>query len=116
MSVIVVVLEGERQPQAAVKICKALGLSLHTLRDSWLNGRPVVEMEIFEGDYLQKSKIIRIVLKIIEEEGLGAKFYEIPFGEKYSEDQKLNTWAINAQAVVAILDAADKEVERQLGS
>lgn len=117
MSVIAIVLEGRvAQPQALLNFHKALGLSLQLVRDSWMHGDPVVELEIFEGDYQQKSKDIRSVLNIVVEENLAAKFYEIPFGERYADNQKLKTWEIDAALVVSILDAADKEIERQLDS
>ncbi|QJI39400.1 hypothetical protein HKK52_00070 [Pseudomonas sp. ADAK2] len=115
MSIIAIVLDEKvAPPQALLKFHKALGLSLQSVRDSWIHGHPVVELEIFEGDYQQKSKDIRLVLKIIDEENLGARFYEIPFGEKYAGNQNLKMWEIDASIVINILDAADKEVERQM--
>lgn len=115
MPVIAIVLEGEvTQAQSLLKFHKTLGVSLHSLKDSWLNERPIVEVEIFEGDYQEKAKIIRSVLKIIHEEHLVSKFYEIPFGEQYAGNSQLQTWEVDAALVGGILDAADKEVDRQL--
>jgi hypothetical protein len=115
MPVIAIVLEGQvTQAQSLLKFHKTLGVSLHSLKDSWLNERPIVEVEIFEGDYQEKAKIIRSVLKIIHEEHLVAKFYEIPFGEQYAGNSQLQTWEVDAALVGGILDAADKEVDRQL--
>jgi hypothetical protein len=117
MSVIAIVFDGKvAQPQALIKLHKALSISLQSLRDSWICGRPIIEVEIFEGDYQEKSKDLRLLLKIIQEENLSARFYELPFGEQYSGNQKLKAWEIDAQLLVGILDAADEEVERQLNS
>lgn len=117
MSVIAIVLDGKvAQPQALLKFHQALSISLQSLRDSWISGRPIVEVEIFEGDYQQKSKDIRLLLKIIQGENLSARFYELPFGEQHFGNQKLKKWEIDARLLVGILDVADEEVERQLNS
>jgi len=102
--------------QALLRLHKALGVSSQLLKDSWINGRPIVELELFEGHYNQRASTIRLILNIILEEALCAKYYEIPFGDRYSDILQLETWKIDIEIMVGILDAADIEVKRQLDS
>jgi hypothetical protein len=117
MSVLAIVIcEPSPNAKALLRLHKALGVSLQLLKDSWINGTPIVELELFEGHYKQRASTIRLILNIILEEVLCAKFYEIPFGERYSDNLQLKTWEIDVEIMVGILDAADKEVKRQLDS
>ena len=81
MSVLTIVLDGKPVPgKPLLMLYKTLGASLQSIKEAWANGRPVVELEGFEGDYQKKCLVLRSILKILEEYSLGARFYEIPFG------------------------------------
>jgi len=115
MSVIVIVLEKDTYSSvSAVKLHRALGVSLQDIKERWVSGDPILEEEIFEGDYQQHAALIRAILKVINEEKLTAEFYEIPYGECCVGNMKLDTWRIDAALVEGILLAADEEIERQL--
>lgn len=115
MSVIVIVLKKDSYSSVrAVKLHRLLGVSLQDVKEMWVNESPIFEEEIFEGDYQQHAALIRSILTFIDEEKLAAEFYEIPYGEKYAGNKKLDTWQINAALVERVLSAADEEVERQL--
>jgi hypothetical protein len=115
MSVLIIVLDGKPVPgKPLLMLYKTLELSLQSIKGAWTSGRPVVELEIFEGDYQQKCMVLRSILTILDEYGLGARFYEIPFGEQYVDNPQLDTYEITAKLLGSILDEADKEVERQL--
>lgn len=115
MSILIIVLDGKPVPgKPLLMLYKSLGVSFQSIKEAWTSGRPVVELEIFEGDYQQKCMVLRSTLKILDEYSLGARFYEIPFGEQYVDNPQLGTYEINAQLLRSILDEADKEVERQL--
>lgn len=115
MSVIAIVLGRESYSSAnAVKLHRALGISLQGIKGRWVNGDPIFEQEIFEVDYQQHAVLIRAILKIIDEEKLTAEFYEVPYGECYAGNTKLDTWRIDAALVEGILSAADEEIEHHL--
>ncbi len=97
MSVMAIVLERESySSDNAVKLHRALGISLQDIKGRWVNGDPILEEEIFEGDYQQHAALIRAILKVINEEKLTAEFYEIPYGERYAGNTRLDTWRIDA--------------------
>jgi len=73
-----------------------------------------MKKEMFEGDYQQNAVLIRSILKIVNEEKLAAEFYEIPYGEHYAGNTRLDTWRIDAASVEGILSEVEEEVERQL--
>ncbi|MDU8647338.1 hypothetical protein [Pseudomonas amygdali] len=79
-------------------------------------GHPVLEIELFDGDLQETSKLVRGVLKIIYEEQVPAKFYEIPYGEHYTTYKHLEKCEVTADLVSSILDVAGEEFERQRSS
>ncbi|MGZ9708607.1 hypothetical protein ACXX81_21660 [Pseudomonas sp. GNP013] len=117
MSVIAIILDfNSVSTQAVVKLHRALGISIQSIKDTWAAGLPILEVEIFEGDYQANAQAIRSVLKVIKENSLVAKFYELPYGEQYEGSSSVGTWEISAEVVANILNTADEEVERQLDS
>ena len=117
MSVIVIVLDkSSMTAQAVMKLNRVLGASVQLLKAAWSKGEPILEVEIFEGDYQAHAKVIRAVLSVIAEEKLTAEYFEVPCGEQYDGSTKLDVWRIDMSLVSGILDSADEEVERQLNS
>ncbi|TDV58961.1 hypothetical protein [Pseudomonas sp. LP_7_YM] len=117
MSVITIVLAPNFVNNSALmKFHRVLGIPVQALKHAWSNGDPILELEIFEGDYQAHAESVRAVLRIISDEGLSAEYFEIPYGERYAGNPKLNVWKIDAELVNGILNAADEEVERQLDS
>lgn len=115
MSVIVIVLEKEKfETSALMKLQKAIGGTLQFLKSTWMQEQPLIEMEIFEGDYQEKAKVLRGAIKVIEDEDLVARYYELPYDAKYKDDAQVDTWKVSADFVKAMLAAADDEIERQL--
>lgn len=117
MSVIAIVLDkSSMTAQAVMKLHRVLGVSVQLLKAAWSTAEPILEIEIFEGDYQSHAKVIRAVLSIIVEEKLAAEYFEIPYGEQYAGNTKLDFWRIDMNLVSGILDLADEEIERQLNS
>ncbi|MFJ3485592.1 hypothetical protein ACIPL1_19705 [Pseudomonas sp. NPDC090202] len=117
MSVITIVLAKSKvDASVLLKFQQILGRPLQDLKGACSGGLPIVEMEIFSGDYQIHAAKIRSVLKVISEENLAADFYEIPYGERYVDNPSLDVWKIDGGVVEGILAAADKEVEQQLDS
>jgi hypothetical protein len=117
MSVIVIVLDkNSMTAQAVMKLHRVLGTSVQLLKAAWSKGEPILEVEIFEGDYQSHAKVIRAVLSVIAEEKLTAEYFGIPYGEQYAGNTKLDVWRIDMNVVSGILESADEEAERQLNS
>ncbi|WP_256582644.1 hypothetical protein [Pseudomonas sp. Irchel 3A5] len=76
-------------------------------------GNPILEIELFDGDLQDTSTFVRGVLKIISDEKISVKFYEIPYGERYAGNKNLQKREVTADLVNSILDAAGEEFERQ---
>lgn len=115
MSVIAIVLKKESYSSGSlVKLHRALGIPLREIKGKWVNHNPIFEKEIFQEDCNAHAAVIRAVLKLVDQEQLEAEFYEIPCGERYAGNTRLNTWRIDAALVKEILLRVDEEVERHL--
>ena len=115
MSVIAVVLsEASASAQGVLELHRILGVSLLEIKEKVSNREPIVEVEIFDGDYQAHAELIRVVISTLKKHNITADYYEIPYGEHYLGKSRLATWIINSETVEGILTAADVEIERQL--
>lgn len=116
MSTLAIVLKSKAiKAQAIMKLHRSLWVPMQILKTACSENRPIVEIELFEGDYPSHAELIRAVLRIIHEEVLVADYFEIPHGEKYAGSANVEVWRIDFDTVNGILDSADEEFERQLG-
>ena len=114
MSVIAIVIDEKKmKPAVLIQLHRALNQPLQTLKTLCHEGNPILEIEVFEGDLQERLKTIRGVLKIISDEKISADFYEIPYGEKYAGNKRLDKRAVTADFVNSMLDAVDEEFDRQ---
>ncbi|UBM24597.1 hypothetical protein K8374_19855 [Pseudomonas sp. p1(2021b)] len=116
MSVIAIVIEGDVPPSVLMKLHRIIGASLQQLRSAVQSRNPILELEIFDGDYQERAALIRAVIATLIEGGVVASYYEIPYGQQYAGNIQLSLWKIDSDLVEGILSAADKEVERQLNN
>ncbi|MGJ7549964.1 hypothetical protein [Pseudomonas alloputida] len=114
MSVIVIVVEqDEVSASMLMKLRRVLGVSLQLLKGEILSRNPIIELEVFDGEYQQHAELIRTVIALLDAEKIKASYYEIPYGQKYSGNQQLSLWKVNSSLIEGILVAADNEVRRQ---
>lgn len=117
MTVIATIIDArEAPPSVLMKLHRIIGAPLQQLKSAVLARRPIVELEIFDGDYQERAALIRAVIATLSEGGIVASYYEIPYGQQYSGNVQLSRWKIDSNLVEGILSAADKEVERQLNN
>ncbi|MGA3681608.1 hypothetical protein [Pseudomonas graminis] len=115
MSVIAVVLsQASASAQALLELHRILGGSLLEIKDKVSNREPILEVEIFDGDYQAHAELIRAVISLLKKHNITADYYEVPYGKHYSGDFRCTTWLINSETVEGVLTAADVEIERQL--
>lgn len=115
MSVIAVVLsEASASAKALLELHRILGVSLLEIKEKISNRQPILEVEIFDGDYQAHAELIRAVISSLKKHNITADYYEIPYGKHYSGDFRRTTWLINSETVEGVLTAADVEIERQL--
>lgn len=117
MSVIAIVIEGTGvSASALMKLHRVIGIPLLQLKSAVLAHEPILELEIFDGDYQERARLIRSVSAVLNTEKVDASYYEIPYGQQYAGNSQLSLWKIDSNLVEGILSAADYEVERQLNS
>lgn len=117
MSILAIVIdEPTVRPATLIKLHKFLMLPLQKVKSLCGGGHPILEIELFDGDLQETSTFVRGVLKIISEEKISVKFYEIPYGERYADNRNLEKREVTADLVNSILAAADEEFERQQNS
>lgn len=114
MSILAIVIDDPTiRPATLIKLHKFLMLPLQKVKSLCTGGNPILEIQLFDGDLQETSTFVRGVLKIISEEKISAKFYEIPYGERYADNRNLEKREVTADLVNSILNAADEEFERQ---
>ncbi|MBF7142697.1 MULTISPECIES: hypothetical protein [Pseudomonas] len=116
MSVIVIVLDEVPSAKNLLSFQRLFNVSLQSIKSACSAAHPLLEIEIFDGDYQAHADLIRSVLKVVKDENLKADFYELPFGLNYSQDADIQKFKINLRNVEQILEATDEEFERQQDS
>lgn len=116
MSVIVVVLDEVPNAKNLLRFQRLFNVSLQSIKSACSTAHPLLEIEIFDGDYQAHADLIRTVLKVVKDENLKADFYELPFGSSYSQGADIKKFKIELRDVEQILEASDDEFEKQQGS
>lgn len=117
MSVIAIIIEKSQVPASTLmKLHQITGAPLTQLKTAVMAHEPVLELEIFEGNYQERAQLIRAVCDLLKTEKVDASYYEIPYGQQCVGNPQLSLWKIDLNLVEGILDAADDEIERQLNS
>lgn len=117
MSVIAIVIEGTgASASALMKLHRVLGIPLLQWKSAVLAREPILELEVFDGDYQERARLIRSVCAVLNTEKVDASYYEIPYGQRYAGNSQLSVWKIDSNLVEGILSAASDEVERQFDS
>ena len=116
MSNIVIFLDQEaNRPDVVLRLQKATQKSLSDIRSALTNNTPVVEVELFEGDYSSHAKMLRAVMSCMDEVSLGSRIYELPEGETMETCRFIDRCEITVTVLENILSQADAELDRQLG-
>ncbi|RCS44019.1 hypothetical protein DTL42_17970 [Bremerella cremea] len=116
MSNIVIFLDQEaNRADVVLRLQKATQKSLSDIRSSLMNNAPVVEVELFEGDYDSHAKMLRAVMSCMLELSLGCRIYELPEGETMETCSFVDKCEITPTVLENILSEADAELDRQLG-
>jgi len=115
MSNIVLVLREKSVDVSVLKeLHKLLGGSLAKIRTAISNNQPIVEMEIFDSQYQEKSGLLRKLITLIRERDVGVDVYELPDGDTFEESGVLKKSSITIDILENILNFSDEEMNRQL--
>jgi hypothetical protein len=115
MSNIVVVIKQKKLDVSVLgELHKLLGGSLVKIRTALLKSAPVIEMELFDGEYEGKAKLLRKMIDCIRRNRILADIYEIPSGATFAKFDFLQESLISLDVLENILDSSDDEMKRQL--
>ncbi|MCG8651521.1 MAG: hypothetical protein MI861_16890 [Pirellulales bacterium] len=82
MSNVVIFVDGDSVPASELmKLQKATSRGLGEIRSAISAGTPIVEREIFEGNFEDHASLVREVLTVLEDGALKHRIYELPEGE-----------------------------------
>ena len=116
MSNIVVYLSHDANRADAVhRLHKVTQKSLNDVRTSLVNNAPLLEVELFEGDYDSHARMLRELLACLDELSLGSRIYELPEGETMETCTFVEKCEISPSVLENILNEADAELDRQMG-
>ena len=116
MSNIVIFMDKEaNRAEVVLRLQKATQKSLSDIRSSLASNTPIVEVELFEGDYDSHAKMLRAVMACMDELSLGSRIYELPEGETMESCGFVDKCEITPTVLENILSEADAELDRQLG-
>lgn len=115
MSIIAVVVKKEASDVAVLKeLHKLLGGSLMQIRSAISSGLPVVEMEIFNNQYEEKSDFLRSLISFIRRSEIDVDIYELPEGDCFETSSVREESLISEEILENILNSSDDEFNRQL--
>lgn len=116
MSNIVIFLDkNASRADVVLRLQKATQKSLRDIRAALANNTPVVEVEIFAGDYDSNATMLRGVLACVDDLSLGVRIYELPEGGTMETYASVEKCRISPTILENILNEADAERDRQLG-
>lgn len=115
MSNIVVILKESNIETSVLKdLYKIIGGPLTEIRTAISKGRPIIEMEIFDNQYEEKSKLLRKLISLIRSSGLEVDIFEIPEGDSFEASKARSESKISEDILENILDYSDDEIDCQL--
>ncbi|QDT78577.1 hypothetical protein Mal35_20260 [Gimesia maris] len=116
MSNIVIFLDQEaNRADIVLRLQKVTQKSLSDIRSSLSNNTPVIEVELFKGDYDSHAKMLRAVMSCMDELSLGSRIYELPENETMETCAFVDKCEITPTVLENILSEADEELDRQFG-
>ena len=107
--------ETANRPDVIHCLRRATHHSLGDVRQLLTNSQPIVEVDLFDGNYDAHAQTLRAVLGCIDEFSLWNKIYELPEGSSMSTCTFVDKCEISPNVLRNILDEADAELARQLG-
>jgi hypothetical protein len=113
-NIVVVIKEKKLDVSVLGELHKLLGGSLVNIRTALLRSAPVIEMELFDGEYEDKAVLLRKMIGCIRRNKIIADIYEIPSGATFEKCDSLQESLINLEVLENILDSSDDEMKRQL--
>ncbi|UTV26473.1 hypothetical protein [Photobacterium atrarenae] len=116
MSSIVIVFREKCDVGVLRDLHKLIGGSLSQTLEVIKKGKPVIEMELFDGKYDEKADLLRNLIALFKRGGVSIDIYELPSGQNFETSSLLNESRINLKTLENILVASDDEFERQLNS
>lgn len=118
MSNMVVIISTKEKLNVTVlgKLHKLLGGSLVGLRSAIMKGNPIVEMELFDGEYDQKASLLRALIALIRDNGVETEVYELSSGQTFTfaSSRERQESLISLDVLENILKCSDEELDRQL--
>lgn len=116
MSHIVIYLDKEaNRADVVLRLQKVTQQSLSNIRTALANNAPIVEVELFEGDYDSHAAMLRGLLSCLDEMSLSSRIYEVPESEMMETCTFVDKCEISPSVLENILNEADAELDRQLG-
>lgn len=114
MSVIVTVIKQKTLNAAtALRFQKLFKTSVQDIKARVSAGSPILALEMFDGDLLERIALLRTVISIIEGAGLEADYYELASGEPYEGNHQLDSCRVDVQMLENMMNATEQELERQ---
>ena len=113
-NIVVVIKEKKLDVSVLGELHKLLGSPLTKLKTALIKSTPIIEMELFDGEYDEKAKLLRKVIDLVRVNGITADVYELPSDATFAMCDVLQESLISLDVLENILDSSDDEMERQL--
>jgi len=111
MSIITVIAKSPMRSSVLFKLHKLLKAPLADTKSRVESGAPIFEEEIFDGSYDEKSKLLRDLIAVAQEEKINLEIFETPANLK-SDGYKKSGTIISQDTLKNILDSADEDIDR----
>jgi hypothetical protein len=78
------------------------------------SGLPVIDVELFDSEYMDKAAVLRKLLEELDNRGMQYKIFEVPEGNETAISACTPERRITADVLRNILRESDLELERQM--
>ena len=115
MSRIVFILDdAANRADIVMRLQRLTGRGLNEIRNALTDSSPVVEIDLYEGDFDSHATLLRSVLNCINEFSLRSKIYELPEGQTMKTCSFVDKCEISSEVLLNILRSDEEERDRQL--
>jgi hypothetical protein len=114
MSKIVIFVYGRVTPTALMTLKRITELSLSEIRHKILTELPLAEYHLFNNNHDEIDRILRELIDTCDRHSIEADFFEVRENENILEIENKYIFQVSPKIVLNILDAADRELLRQM--
>jgi len=111
-NIVIVIKESKLEVAVLGKLRTLLSSPLTQIKSALVEGKPILEMELFDNKYDEKASLLRGLIDLVRKNDLHAEVYELPSGQSFETSSVRKQSLIQLDVLENILNSADDEAQR----